>query len=256
MDSKLKVIDGENGKKYGQVVKDNNDFNVIKNGRLLDIEADIKDAQAMFLANSNGRGKISENINGANELPTDVYKREVTREKRNKKKRTIFKPKVFNKVKKFLVVGAGALSVALAAKGASEVKDYKQKVYTEALNTVKTAISESVENTSPDQIKIYDKSSKIDESTYKEAYVVEINDEEYRYTEINGNGNKSVLIDEIKNYQVKDAIKIVANAKGGNLSDARKAEELAKKVKDGEINVSMKNAVEYKERLNRDNGRE
>lgn len=199
--------------------------------------------------NQNAKGTISNLAKEANTLPTEKYKKRIKEKEKMKTKRKVSGPKIFKKTIKYTVVTV--MIGGLVFGGIKGAKDYKKEAYNNALNSVKENIALSIENTSPEEINIYDNSSNLNESTYKEEYIVEIGEEKYVYREVTGNGNREVERDEIKNSEVNAAIQIVGNAQNGDILEAKRANKLVQKIENGEIDLSMKNAVKARQKVNK-----
>lgn len=214
-----------------------------------DIEEQLEREEAIRIinearSNKARSNKVSNSINKARNLSTKDYKKEVLKNERNKNKRTITGPKVFEKAKKFVAVGITVLMLFLAVKVGGILKNYKDEAYNDALNAVKSEIAEDLENVGPEEIQMFDNSSKIDESTNKEEYVLKIGDEEFRDKTISGNGSTVTEFNQIGDSNITDAIRIVANAKNGSWSDAKKARELVEEIKSGKVELNF--ATNYK----------
>lgn len=184
--------------------------------------------------------KINEEKDLYNDIkPSDHYdelcKPFETREKRDlKNKPNKAKNKRFS-VKKVLVkIIAGALATGVAISGVHfaklEAKEYKERVATESLETLKEALNAE---------EVWDKSSATSSiSGYTSVKIIGKDGETYLYYAGFEDGQTKGVYDEIKNHDVVSSIITVANAQDGNIFEAMHADKLRKEIEAGEVDLT------------------
>lgn len=168
---------------------------------------------------------------------------------RQEEKRKIkSRAKIQERIKRFKAVGLVALIGATAGitYGVSQIPEFKQKAFDDSLNTVKTSIAESVDKP-VESVKVYNNSTRLSSNSSETEYEVSIDGKTFYFEAINDGVSSKVIRDDIKNPDVLEAISDVSNAKKGNLVEALRAKHTAKKIKEGKMNLSMKEAIQEKE---------
>lgn len=152
------------------------------------------------------------------------------------------------KIRRFKAVGLIALIGATAGitYGVSQIPEFKQKAFDDSLNTVKTSIAESVDKP-VESVKVYNNSTMLSSNSSKTEYEVSIDGKTFYFESINDGVSSKVIRDDIKNNDVLEAISDVSNAKNGNLVEALRAKNTAEKIKNGKMDLSMKEAMQEKE---------
>ena len=169
--------------------------------------------------------------------PSESSKRENTAQRKeiknkpnNKMKNKKFTPKEI--LKKAVAVVLSGIAVVGAVKGGeyaiNEVKDYKDKVATESLQVLKEELNAD---------KIWDDSTELSSSS-SEISVSIMGKDGKRYDYEKHSDIDKPSEDEIKNMEVVEAIRIVAQAQDGNVFRSIAADKLIDRINKGEIDLS------------------
>lgn len=123
-----------------------------------------------------------------------------------------------------------------------EFPEFREKSFNEALSEAKTSIGESV-NINPEKIKMYNHSTLLSSDSAKTEYELVLDTDIYSYTSYTDGTETRLEKDEIKNEDVINAISCISHAQNGNIFEVMKARKLISKIKNGEINLDVSEAV-------------
>ena len=177
------------------------------------------------------RNRISNQANLANTTTTEEYKNSNKNNQAKNKKKTIKKPKMFKKLKKFIPIALITTSAVIGGVTyMQKAPEYKENAASRILKTVKEELGAD---------KIYNNSSKLSSNSDKIEFIVEKNGKEYVYSAYIDGSETTIRENTIKNMETINAIEIAGEAQDGNIFDAIIANRFADKIEKGEVNLTV-----------------
>lgn len=188
------------------------------------------------------KGKVPMEVKDSIE---DISKNAAVLEARQETKRIMKnKAKRDERKRRWKAIGLTGLLGITAGVGYAihEFPEFREKSFNEVLSEAKTSIGESV-NINPEKIKMYNNSTLLSSDSAKTEYELVLDNESYYYTSYMDGTQTKLEKDEIKSDDVINAISCISNAKNGNIFEVMEARKLISKIKNGEINLDVSEAV-------------